>query len=224
MNPKNLRSPEERVGTLPNADLPPPDRKPLSSEALLRSALLDGDARAFDEATRRMMPVMARIAAHYVRSPDDAQDVIQDTWLSALGAIHRFEDRASLRTWLLRILTYRARTAGRRASRTIPMSQLGAADAPDRPMWDIETPLFAHGPVNPDDELLAAELTDAVAQAAAELPARQREVFVLRDVEGWTSEDVSRRMDVSAANQRVLLHRARAALRRNLSGAWSEAS
>jgi RNA polymerase sigma-70 factor (ECF subfamily) len=218
MYPTRLRSPEERVGTLPNADLPPPDEDHRSAESLLRSALIDGDTQAFREVTRRLDPLMTRVARRYVRSPEDAQDVVQDTWLSALASIGRFEGRASLRTWLLRILTYRARTAGRRAARAVPMSRLQPS-TPGRgeaPQWEPETPLFGRRVTLPDEDLMAAELRSSFAAALTRLPPRQREVFTLREFEGWSSAEVAARLDLSEANQRVLLHRARAALREQL--------
>jgi RNA polymerase sigma-70 factor (ECF subfamily) len=129
MTLRALRSPEERVGTLPNTALPPPaeEETPQFLDQLLREALLGGDERALRTVIDRLRPDMLQIAAHHVRSRDDAEDVVQETWIAALDAVHRFEGRASLRTWLLRILTYRAISAGRRASRTTPTSQVSFA-------------------------------------------------------------------------------------------------
>jgi RNA polymerase sigma-70 factor (ECF subfamily) len=151
-----------------------------------------------------------------VRSKDDAEDVVQDTWLAALLGVERFEGRASLRTWLLRILCYRARSAGERASRAIPASQLGGGhpDAGD-PLAD-RVPVFMSPAPGPEELLVASELSERIEACLGELPTRQRDVLRLRDIEGMSLESVCRTMALTPGNQRVLLHRARHQVRRRL--------
>ena len=213
MRRRELRSPEERVGTLGNTALPPPDEEePPSIDTLLYRALVEGDDVSLEAAVRHLRPEMLRLAAGYVRSEDEAEDVIQDTWIAALAGIHRFEGRASLRTWLLRILTYRARSTGRHRSRFVPLSQVsgapGAAGDPPAP-----GPLLVCSRPDPEETAIARDLRTRVGHALSELPRRQREVVRLRDLEGWTPKEVCARLRVSTGNQRVLLHRARLRLR-----------
>lgn len=229
---RELRSPQERVGTLPNAALPPPDEEPPSVEALLRRALVDRDERALRVVTRLLHPEMIRIATFHVRSRDDAEDVVQDTWLAALRGIDRFEGRSSLHTWLRRILTYRARTAGARASRVVPISQLRGGDEPRRDasgdLPDGRPPAFSQPQRNPQDALLADELGEELERCLATLPPRQRDVLRLRDLEGRSAAHVCRTLELTPGNQRVLLHRARHHVRERLRGylqyGWREAN
>lgn len=192
--------------------VPPPEESEVSSEHLLRRALVHDDHRAFTAVVGRLWPEMVGVAIGFVRSRADAEDAVQEAWLGALTGIEGFEGRSSLRTWLFRILTYRARSIAKRAQRTVPMSQIepddpGLEDRLDR------APLFLTSGVHPEDAVLAAELRDRVESALSQIPDRQRRVLRLRAFEGWSSKEVRERFDLSASNQRVLLHRARERVR-----------
>jgi RNA polymerase sigma-70 factor (ECF subfamily) len=203
-----------------NGGVPPPAAADTGLEMLLHRALLDRDERALAEAVRRMRPAMHRVAIDHGASSDDAEDLIQETWVAALGGVQRFQGRALLSTWLLRILSYRARTRHRRAVRSIPMSWLSATGDG----WDAGAePMFGRRPSRPDETVGLRELHESIAEAVATLPPRQREIFGLRDVEGESAEHVCRTLGVSPGNQRVLLHRARSQVRRRLSGVWGRA-
>jgi len=154
---------------------------------------------------------MLRLAADHVRSVDDAEDIVQDTWIAALAGIDRFEGRASLKTWLLRILSYRARSAGRRRGRFVPLSQLTdpAGSAGER----MPVELFVDPTPDPEETAIGQDLRNRVEEALADLPQRQREVVRLRDLEEWSPKEVAARLRVSSGNQRVLLHRGRTLLR-----------
>jgi RNA polymerase sigma-70 factor (ECF subfamily) len=221
-----FRSPKERAGTLPNSSLPPPD--PGTVEALLARALRQRDEAAFDGLLDRLHSPMLRLARVFVRSREDAEEVVQDTWLAALAGIGRFQGRSSLKTWLFRILVYRARTRGRREARTVPFSALaasaeGGAGGFRADGWPGETArpgteLFLSEAVHrtsggPEAEFLAAELRRQVESAVEGLPVRQREVVTLRDLEGWSADEVCELLGLTEANQRVLLHRARVRVR-----------
>lgn len=221
-----FRSPKERAGTLPNSSLPPPD--PDTDEALLVRALCERDEAAFDGLLDRLHSPMLRLAQVFVRSREDAEEVVQDTWLAALSGIERFQGRSSLKTWLFRILVNRARTRGKREARTVPFSAVAASarGGPGEFREDAqfgETPragteLFLSEDVHrtrngPEDEFLAAELHFQIESAVGGLPERQREVVTLRDLEGWSAEEVRELLGLSEANQRVLLHRARVRVR-----------
>lgn len=207
MSTRPLRTPRERVGSLPNVALPPPD----GGSEMLHRALIDGDPAAFREAVRSLEPSMLRTAMAVVRSADDAHDVVQETWLAALTAIDRFEGRAALRTWLFRILTYRARSWARKRRRSVPLSHLGfeGGDLPG-------LPLHQKAPTRPDVAFDIKEGLHRVARAIRVLPARQRAVMTQRAVRGASPDEVSKALGVSRSNQRVLLHRARSRLRRQL--------
>jgi len=207
----------------------PLDRRPdeLADEQLV-AALRDGDEGAFIALVGRYGPLMLRVASTYVRTPAVAEEVVQETWLAVLEGIGRFEGRSSLKTWLFRILANRAKTRGEREARCLPFSCVaargedddGPAVEPDRflgadhPRWPSH---WAAAPGDwatvPDVRLLSQETLAHVRDAIAELPERQQEVIVLRDVEGWSAEEVCNALGVSEVNQRVLLHRARSKVR-----------
>jgi RNA polymerase sigma-70 factor (ECF subfamily) len=163
----------------------------------------------------------------YVGSRARAEEVVQETWLAVLGGIHRFDSRSSLKTWIFRIHINRARTAATREARVIPLSSLGRGEDveaggtpyPADPLAgcppDAE-PIFcgsASMARNPEDWLLSEELREHIEAAIEKLPPNQREVIVLRDVEGWTPGEVCNMLGISESNQRVLLHRARVRVR-----------
>lgn len=212
MTYRELRIPEERVGTLGKAALPPPEPESPSTEVLLRRALVDKDDDALEAVVHELRPEMLRLAASHVRSTDDAEDIVQDTWIAALRGIERFEGRASLRTWLLRILTYRALSAGRRNGRIVPISHFAGSSesVPEPSTW---APFLASTPPDPEETVLAQDLRERIEEALTTLPDRQQEVVRLRDLEGWSPREVSARLRVSPGNQRVLLHRGRLQLR-----------
>lgn len=228
MNRKWLRSPSERVGTLSHADLPPPASFALDEEQLLVRALRERDEQAFESLLDHFYSPMLRLARAYVRSPEEAEEVVQDTWLAVLGGLDRFEGRSSLKTWIFRILVNRARTRAKREARLLPFSSLQEPSDPSGPDRDPPNadwlsrqgegaPLAWHGTGlearSPEDCVLAGELQGRIETAIRGLPARQQEVITLRDIEGWTAEEVCDLLDISEANQRVLLHRARVKVR-----------
>jgi RNA polymerase sigma-70 factor (ECF subfamily) len=192
-------------------------------DAALLARLREGDEAAFLELVAKYGPVMRRIALGYVRTPSVADEVVQDAWLGALRSLHRFEGRSTLKTWLLRILANRARSRGAREARCVPFSSLVDDDGPSVPADRFQGPdgRYPGGwtsfPTDwdalPEARLLARETLERVDAAIRRLPARQQEVMVLRDVEGWSSEEVCEALDLTAANQRVLLHRARSHVR-----------
>lgn len=112
LSARRLRTPEERVGMLPNACLPPPERplEKLSEDELFLRALAGRDERAFAIVLDRSFPAMLRIALSHVADRAAAEDVIQESWLAALAGISRFEARSSVKTWLFHILRNIARS------------------------------------------------------------------------------------------------------------------
>jgi RNA polymerase sigma-70 factor (ECF subfamily) len=190
-------------------------------------ALRRGDEGAFKTLVERYSPSLLRIAMLYTPSRAVAEDVVQETWLGVLQGLDRFEGRSSLKTWIFRILTNRAKTRGTRERRSIPFSAFADPSA-DGPEPAVDPSRFQGGedawpqgwaspPTSwdevPEERLLSSETLTKVAEAIASLSGTQREVITLRDVEGWTSAEVCNHLGLSETNQRVLLHRARAKVR-----------
>ena len=198
----------------------------------LVARLRAGDEEAFRRLVREWHTSMLRVAQIFVPTRAVAEEVVQEAWLRVLGALDRFEGRSTLKTWVFRILVNTAKTRAQREARTIPFSALhdparvpeAAVDA-DRFLADDDP----HHPGGwaappralPEERLIASETRERLAAAIDALPANQRAVISLRDVEGWTSEEVRNALDLSEVNQRVLLHRARAKVRTALEDYFS---
>lgn len=196
-----------------------------AGEAELIRALRAGEETAFAQVVDTYGASMLRVAGMYVRDRAAAQEVVQDAWVAVLRGIDRFEGRSSLRTWIFSILVNLAKTKGMRESRTVPFASL--ADDPDageptvpaerfRPEGDAWAGHWATPPEDwdePLERLMSAEVRAELARAIAQLPDMQRCVVSLRDIEGWSAEEVCNVLDLTETNQRVLLHRARSKLR-----------
>jgi RNA polymerase sigma-70 factor (ECF subfamily) len=183
-------------------------------DAELLGRLRSGDEQAFVLLVGRHRASMLSVAAGYVSSRAVAEEVVQDTWLAALRGLTAFEGRSSLKTWLFSILVNRARTTGVREARSVPVADAGpAVDAsrfgPDG-AWAVPP---EHWIEEAENRIDAVKLADLLRVLLDTLPARQREVVLLRDVEELSSADVCEVLAISEANQRVLLHRGRAKLR-----------
>jgi RNA polymerase sigma-70 factor, ECF subfamily len=185
--------------------------------------LREGDESAFVELIDRYGATMVRVAQMYVRDRATAEEVVQETWLAVLNGIDRFEERSSLKTWLFRILTNRAKTRGEREGRVVPFSSLAGATEEGDPSVDPDRFLGPDSPTAgawaapprawPHDEVLGRETLAVIEMAIEKLPEAQREVIRLRDVEGWSPMEVSDALEITDGNQRVLLHRARSKVR-----------
>jgi len=198
-----------------------------TDDATLLARLRERDEDAFAELVERYDASLRRVVRGYVSSDAVADEVVGETWLGVLRGIDAFEGRSSLKTWLFRIAINRAKTRGAREARTIPFSSIAAAEAEgDEPAVDpsrFEPSGQWGAPPTPWDEkpvgkLLNGELRGELAAAIAKLPAAQRAVLVMRDVEGLDSDEVSDTLGVTHGNQRVLLHRARSRVRNELEG------
>lgn len=197
----------------------------------LVGALGAGDEAAFVSLLDQYHAALVRLALIYVPDQAAAEEVVQETWLAVLQGIHRFEGRASLKTWLFRILINQAKKRRARAGRQIPFSALWQPESePAEPaveaerFWPGDAPRGAgHWAARPDSwadvpesHLLSQETQTYLLRAIEDLPPSQREVITLRDVEGWTAGEVCALLAISEANQRVLLHRARCKVRQAL--------
>jgi RNA polymerase sigma-70 factor (ECF subfamily) len=196
-----------------------------ADESRIVAALKDRDERIFMTLVAELGPSMLRVASMYVSSRAVAEEVVQEAWLGVIRGIDRFEGRSTLKTWVFRILTNTAKTRGQREGRSIPLSALAEpddgghveldrfqADGRWAGHWDYNARPRSWDAV-PDERLVAAETLEHVRDAIDDLPETQRTVITLRDVEGWSSEEVCNVLEISESNQRVLLHRARTRVR-----------
>jgi RNA polymerase sigma-70 factor (ECF subfamily) len=195
----------------------------------LLAALRRHDEAAFSRLVAQHHNALLRVARTYVSDGAVAEEVVQETWLGVLRGLNNFEGRCSLKTWIFQILINRARTRGQREARSIPFSALAGPDTADEPA--VDPGRFA-GPdsefpnhwlteprqwdMTPEQLLLSQECRTYIEQAIAELPPLQNQVITLRDVQGWTSEEICNALQISESNCRVLLHRARSRVRRAL--------
>jgi RNA polymerase sigma-70 factor (ECF subfamily) len=204
-------------------------------ETALITALRARDEATFAELVDLHTPSMLRVARGYVPNGAIAEEVVQETWLALLKGIDAFEGRSSLRTWLFVVLINIAKSRGVRERRdadaavtaftggTVDPARFRAAGEEWSGHWreDQEPSPF---PDTPEGSALGAELI-AVAQLALEqLPERQRIVVTLRDMLGFDSGEVCDLLDITVANQRVLLHRGRAVVRHRLENYLGDAS
>lgn len=196
----------------------------------LVQALQAGDERVFAAVMNYYSGSLLRLAMAYVPSRAVAEEVVQETWMGVFEGIDRFESRSSFKTWLFRILTNRAKTRGIRESRYEPVGlkasttevdegptledSLFVAEGSGKGHW--KDPPQGWNPETPERMLLSKECRAAIEQAIEQLPAAQRQVMTLRDLEGVGSEEVCNILNISETNQRVLLHRARTKIRREL--------
>ena len=199
-------------------------------DADLLARLRLGDELAFRTLVQRHNATMLRVARLHVRDHQAAEEVVQETWLAVVKGLERFEARSTLKTWLFRILTNRAKTRGEREARSVPFSAVAVADASgDDHAVDVDR---FQGPADPfpggwaqpparwetlpDERLLSQETLRLVTEAVELLPPAQRAVIQLRDLDGWDADEVCELLGLTHGNQRVLLHRARSKVRAEL--------
>lgn len=185
------------------------------SDAELVRRLRQGEEAAFAELFDAHHATIVRLAMVFVKSPSIAEEVAQDTWVAVIDALGSFEERSAIKTWIARIAINRAKTRAARDGRQVPLedeeqpsvnpSRFGSLgqfkQAPTR--WE-ETPEVLVG---------RREVREAIEGCLEGLPPPQRAVVTLRDLEGWSSEEVCNALELSESNQRVLLHRGRSRLR-----------
>jgi RNA polymerase sigma-70 factor (ECF subfamily) len=199
-------------------------RSKASTDAEVVARLRAGDEQAFESLVARHYGTMMAVAQTYVKSRAVAEEVVQEAWLGVLQSLDRFEGRSSLKTWILAILVNKAKTRGVREARSVPFASLEAED--DEPA--VEPERF-RGPqdafpghwrtypgnwgARPDVALEDRETLRVAMRAISELPVAQQTVIRMRDVEGYSSDEVCAALEVSPGNERVLLHRARSRVR-----------
>jgi len=196
-------------------------------ESALLDALRRGDEDAFARLVGEHHASLCRVARLYVANAAIADEVVQDTWLGVIRGIWAFEGRSSLKTWIFRILVNRARTRAVRERRDVRFSVTLSTEPSAASASSVEhLPPFAdssdlgHGTQpspdpgsSPERSLLSKELREKLVAVIDTLPANLRIVLWLRDVEGWSSDEVCNALAIQETNQRVLLHRARSRVR-----------
>jgi RNA polymerase sigma-70 factor (ECF subfamily) len=208
----------------------------VEDESVRIARLRDGDGTVFAQLVDRYTPAMLRVARGYVPTREIAEEVVQEAWIALLKGISKFEGRSSLRTWLFTVMINIAKQRGvrerRDADAEIAAFTGGTVDpARFRPANDARWPGHwkdhqrpAPFPDTPEGSVLANELMSVTRRELDKLPERQRIVVSLRDMLGFDSREVCELLDISAANQRVLLHRGRAAVRQALENYLADAS
>jgi RNA polymerase sigma-70 factor (ECF subfamily) len=195
-------------------------RRAFDEDEELVARLRAGEEEAFAALVARHRASMLRLAGSLVSSSAVAEEVVQDTWVGVLRGIDGFAGRSSFKTWLLRILVNRARTTSTRERRSVAIGDAGPAVDSSRfgagGAWSSPP---QHWIEDSEDRMLAQSLAQRIEETLQELPERQREVVTLRDVDGLSSKEVCEVLDISEANQRVLLHRGRSHLRQALEDA-----
>jgi RNA polymerase sigma-70 factor (ECF subfamily) len=184
----------------------------MESDADLIVRLRAGDERAFVSVVERYQDQMLKLAGSFVPSRAIAEEVVQDTWLALLRGLDGFEGRSSLKTWLFQILVNRARTTGLREHRSLPVALVGLEPAVDPARFNAAGG-WADPPAHWLEDRADLRLVERIRDWIDMLPPRQRDVVLLRDVEGLSSDEVSSVLGISDANLRVLLHRGRSRLR-----------
>jgi RNA polymerase sigma-70 factor (ECF subfamily) len=197
------------------------------AEDELVERLRAGDELAFEALVDTYFQSMLHVARGYVSTKEAAEDVVQETFLGVIRGLAAFEGRSSLKTWMFRILVNRATSRGEREGRVRPFSSLVSSLGEDGPTVDPDrfessgrwkgywTAPPTHREI-PEANVLAGEIGVRLTAAIEALPPAQRAVIELRDVQGLTSVEVCELLDLTEANQRVLLHRARARVRQLL--------
>lgn len=203
----------------------------VKDDKALVEALLAGDEKAFTALVRQHHANMRRVARSFVRSDEVAREVVQETWAAVLKGLEGFRGEASLKTWIFRILTNKARRVAKREARTIAFSSLRSDTAEDtdadmadrfRPDGGWESRVHAWRLVDPESKSINRQGVSILAEALEHLPDAQRAVVTMRDVEGLSSEEICDILDITPVNQRVLLHRGRTRLRKALEEAESK--
>jgi RNA polymerase sigma-70 factor, ECF subfamily len=199
-------------------------------DAEVVTAVLNGDQDAFNWLVRRYWKSMYRVVWGIVRDEMAAQEVVQDTWMTIHRELKNFRLESSLKNWMFKILTHRAFRVLKKEARSVAFSQLASREEnegmppeeqfTEKGRW--KKPVTGFVNVDPQAHVIHRQGLELLGQFIEALPAIQRAVVTMRDIEGLSSDEVSDLLDITPANQRVLLHRARTTLRQRLLARESE--
>jgi len=190
----------------------------VDTELRLVERLQAGDVTAIEGLMERYSSRLYRLAYGITRSSRDAEEVLQDVFLTVVRKIGSFEQRATLGTWLYRVTTNTALNKRRRLAVTaeIPLEDQLPTFLEDGHRAGDRSFLLADWSATPEDELMAGETRAALDRALAALPDGYRAVLVLRDVDGLSNEEAAEALGESVPSVKSRLHRARMALRESI--------
>jgi RNA polymerase sigma-70 factor (ECF subfamily) len=186
--------------------------EPVSDESVLVDAARNGDVGAFEQLVRRYDRNVFRIAQHITQNREDAEDVVQDAFLKAFQNLGQFQGQSKFYTWLVRIAVNEAlmRLRRRRPERTVSLDEEVRTEEDSMPRE------VADWSPNPEQLYSQAELKDILSKSIQGLPPGFRAVFVLRDVEGLSTEETAEALNLSIPAVKSRLLRARLQLRERL--------
>ncbi len=187
----------------------PIDLNIYSDDEALLTGLRAGDRHACACLLKRFAPRVYAVALRMTGDPDEAEDVLQETFISACKHVQKFEGRSALGTWLHRIATNAALMRLRRHTPDVvsldqPIASLEGEDIPRE---------IADWTFYPADHALDGETRQVIEQAIAQLPDTLRTVFILREIEGLSTEETAEMLGIGLSATKVRLHRARLRLR-----------
>ncbi|HFD40541.1 MAG TPA: sigma-70 family RNA polymerase sigma factor [Anaerolineae bacterium] len=191
-----------------------------ATEAELLAGLRAGDPAAYRRLVERNSANVYNVALKLLGDEQEAEDVLQETFLSAFEAIDRFEGRSQLSTWLYRI-AYNASLMRLRKRKQMTTFSLDQPYGPDEDPA-LESQHLVDWSTLPDDQLLSAEARAEMDRAIAELPETLRSTFVLRDIQGLSGAETAEVLGITVQAVKNRLHRARLRLRERLSDYFAE--
>ena len=209
----------------PSLDCDPTAMAHVDTEEQLIGRLEAGDTAALESLMARHAGRVYRVALGITRSPADAEEVVQDVFLTLVRKVATFEGRSALSTWLYRVATNSAlaRRRGKRAQVEVSLEEALPAFRDDGHRDGDRSYLLLDWSERPDEELLSGESRRAMARAIDLLPDHYRAVLILRDVEELTNEEAAQALGEPVSSIKSRLHRARMALREELTRYWSQA-
>ena len=185
--------------------------------AQLHVRMMNGDQAAFAEVFGALNPNLIRVAMSITGNRATAEEVTQETWLSVIEKLDTYKGDAPLRHWILRILSNKARTRATRDGKTTSLtpSDAGSPDQfTDTGEWAVSPLLWDE--ITPERILSGRQTWELVQEAIRGLPSAQQAVLTLLEQEQMSAIDCASILDISPANVRVLLHRARERIRQVL--------
>lgn len=185
-------------------------------EHQLIERLVAGERAAFEALYRKHNAAMVRMCAGFVRNHATAEELVQETWISVLKNIGGFEGRSSLAGWIYTILLNKARSRLKRDGRSVSFDESGEdnglqAAFDGRGRWKDMPELWEE--ITPERVVAGRKVLEHVNGAIETLPSAQRAVLILRGQQGLDTAEVCAILEITEGNMRVLLHRARLAVR-----------
>jgi RNA polymerase sigma-70 factor, ECF subfamily len=185
------------------------------TDAALVQRVRDGDRSAFGELVKRYQSRVYRLAMRFTKSPDEALEVLQETFLNVFRKLDGFRAESAFSSWLYRITVNTSLMhlrKGRSGPQEVPLEDLPASLGPVAEDWSGRA----------DSAALRDEARKLIQEAVDELPEKYRTVFLLRDVEDLSTEEVAEILEITVPTVKTRLHRARLHLRDRLAGYYEE--